>query len=308
MTAVRAGRATVFDVALAAAVTAVGLAEIWVPFESRQGEGSPAASTAQLLIVGVALTQRRRRPVLSGVVVLWTWAVLDAFTPMYVLFFADFVPMAVAVFSMARSRGERVPWVGAGIAAAALLYFDLFVPMLQDPGEIVFHWGVLTAVWCAGFGIRSFERRAEASTRRAVEAEVSAAQRAMSAVLEERTRIARELHDVVAHAMSVMVVQAGAAEQVVGDDNDNDYVRRALGTIRATGTDALAELRRVVMMLRDADEPGALAPQPGLDDVGALVDEARVSGPRRRARGRRRRRARCRRASTSRRTGSCRRR
>jgi signal transduction histidine kinase len=109
-----------------------------------------------------------------------------------------------------------------------------------------------------------------------VEVEVAAAERTMTAVLEERTRIARELHDIVAHSMSVMVVQAGAAEQVV--DDDPERAREALRQIRSTGTGALAEMRRMVGVLRDPDEAGLLAPQPGLAGLEALVEDARGAG------------------------------
>jgi signal transduction histidine kinase len=81
---------------------------------------------------------------------------------------------------------------------------------------------------------------------------------------------------VVAHAISVMVVQAGAAEQVI--DDDPEIARRALRTIRSTGTGALAEMRRVVTMLRDSDHLGDLAPQPGVAALPTLLEDARTSG------------------------------
>ena len=77
---------------------------------------------------------------------------------------------------------------------------------------------------------------------------------------EERARIARELHDIVAHSMSVMVVQAGAAEKAL---DDTDYVRKALGSIRTTGTSAMAEMRRVVALIRDDGESAGAAPAAG---------------------------------------------
>jgi signal transduction histidine kinase len=264
------------DVALAAGLAAAGLGEIWTPFASRQGEGSAVVSTLVVLVVAAALVWRRRAPLASGAVVLLTWMVVFSVTPVYVLFLGQFVPMAVAVFSLARYGAGRVPYVGAALGAVALLYVDLFVAVLQSPGEIVFHWGVFALAWGFGFGLRRLERRAEESTRRAVELEVAAAEQAMAAVLAERTRIARELHDIVAHTVSTMVVQAGAAEQVVGEDDA--FVRRALATIRTTGADALGDMRRVVAMLRDADETGSLAPQPGVDGVPALVAAARQAG------------------------------
>jgi len=268
------------DLALAAAVTAAGVAEIWVPFQSRAGEGGPVASTVVTLLLGLALTQRRAHPLGTAVVALSVWPTAFLLVPVYVLFFGQFVPMAVAVFSVARYGRGRVPFFGAGLAAATLLFFDLFVAVLQAPGEIVFHWGVFAIVWGFGYGLRRHEQRAEESTRRAVEAEVAAAEQAMAAVLAERTRIARELHDIVAHSVSTMVVQAGAAEQVVGEDPE--LVRRALATIRVTGADALGEMRRVVTMLRDddgAESAGAdRAPQPGLDGLPALVAATRAAG------------------------------
>jgi signal transduction histidine kinase len=265
-----------YDVGLAAVVTALGLAELWLPFDSRQGSGSEVLNSALIVLVGITLTQRRTFPLLAGVVVLWSWPIVFLFAPLYVLFFGQFVPMAVSVFSMARHGRGRVPYLGAAAGAATLLFFDFFVSILQAPGEVVFHWGVFAIVWAFGFGLRRFENRAADSTRRAIDAEVAAAERAMAAVDEERTRIARELHDIVAHAVSMMVVQAGAAEQVV--DDDPDYVRGALATIRGTGTGALAEMRRVVAMLRYADEPGSLAPQPGLDALPGLIEDVCSTG------------------------------
>jgi signal transduction histidine kinase len=264
------------DLALALGVTAAGIAEIWVPFSSRAGAGSAAACTVVTVLMGIALTQRRRLPLPAGIAVLVVWPLASLVAPLYVLFFGQFVPMAVAVFSMARHGRDRVPLYGAVAGAGVLLFFDLVVEELQAPGEIVFHWGVFAIVWGFGVGLRRHELRAEASTRRAVEVEVRAAEQAMAAVLAERTRIARELHDIVAHSVSTMVVQAGAAEQVV--DDDPEFVRRALGTIRATGSEALGEMRRVVAMLRDEDEPGALGPQPGVGSVPDLVDAARETG------------------------------
>jgi signal transduction histidine kinase len=281
VSAVRVRPDRLFDLLLAAVVVATGLAEVWVPFESRQGEGSVAATTVVVVVIGSALAWRRTQPLAAGVLTLFAWAVVFTVTPTYVLFFGQFVPMAVAVFSMARHGQGRVPWYGAAAGALALLYFDLFVDVLQNPSEIVFHWGVFAIVWGFGFGLRRLERRAEESTRRAVEAEVAAAERAMLAVVEERARIARELHDIVAHAVSMMVVQAGAAEQVVHDDPE--LVRRALATIRATGGGALEEMRRMVMMLRadgegSVDEPGPRGPQPGMAGLPGLVADARATG------------------------------
>ncbi len=255
----------------------MGLAEVWVPFSSVQGEGSAIASSICVVISFLLLTLRRRIP-LIGLGVLASWMITVHFLSGLVLFWGGFAPMVLAVFGMARYGRGREPYIGAAAGVATLLSIDLFLETLQDPGEILFHWLVFTVAWSFGFGLSGYERRAHVSTQRAIAAEVAAAEQAMAAVVAERTRIARELHDVIAHSVSVMVVQAGAAEQVVGEDDE--VVRRALATIRATGKEALAEMRHVVEILRGGvDEPSpGLSPQPGLGALSRLVDAVRASG------------------------------
>ena len=269
-----AGR--LLDVGLAVVIAVAGVAEIWVPFSSVMGSGSRPLSTVVVVVACALLVVRRRWPLPVAVGVLWLWPVVFTLHPVLVLFWGQFVPIAVAIFSVARYGRGREPWLGAAAGAATLLFFDLRVDALQSASEIFFHWMVCIIAWSFGWGLRLHEQRARVSTERAVQVEVAAAEQAMRAVLEERTRIARELHDVIAHSVSVMVVQAGAAEQVV--DDDPDHVRTALATIRSTGTGALAEMRRAVAMLRDDDESGSLAPQPGVDALPALVEAARLGG------------------------------
>lgn len=265
----------VLDVGLAVGTAVVGVAEIWVPLPSVVGSGSQDLSTAVVVALATMLLFRRRAPLLVALCVLATWPVVFSITPILVLFWGQFVPMAIALFSVARFGRGREPWYGAAAAAATLLFFDLRVEALQDASEIVFHWMVFSVVFAFGWGLRSLEQRAQASTQRAIDAEVAAAQEAIAAVTAERTRIARELHDIIAHSVTVMVVQAGAAEQLVEDDPV--VARKALQTIRSTGISALAEMRRVVEVLR-GDEIGRLDPQPGVAALPSLVEEARATG------------------------------
>jgi signal transduction histidine kinase len=99
---------------------------------------------------------------------------------------------------------------------------------------------------------------------------------AQAAMLAERARIAREVHDVVAHSVGVMVVQAGVAEELA--DVDPDAARKAMATVRGTGRDALTELRRLLgLMVPDADTE-ALRPQPGLAELATLLEQVRAAG------------------------------
>ena len=259
---------------LAVAVAVLGTGEVWVPFSSRQGSGSGASATVGVLTVATALLWCRRRPLVPVVAFPVIWGVIGLLAPTYVLFYGQMVPLEIGVFMAARFGRGRTPLYGALAAAVSLLAIDLFVPLMQETGEITFHWTVTALVWSAGFGLRTMERRAHASMRRAVEAEVGAAEQAMRAVLDERARIARELHDIVAHSVSSMVVQAGAAE--VGAD-DPDYVRSTVTSIRTTGNDALAEMRRLVSVLRVSDD-APLTPQPRLESLPALVERATSAG------------------------------
>ena len=261
------------DIALAAAVAAVAMAEIWIPLPSVLGEGSRVLSSTVTLLACAALTQRRTHPLATALVVLVGWPLVYTLTPILVLFWGQFVPIVVGLYSVARYGDQRQTVLGALAGAGTLLYVDLRVPELGDPSEIVFHWMVSAVAFGLGFFVSSFERRAINAAERAVRAEATSREVALRAVSEERARIARELHDIVAHSMSVMVVQAGAAEKAL---DDPEYVRKALGSIRTTGTSALAEMRRVVALIREDGETPELHPQPDLADLEELVAEMDV--------------------------------
>lgn len=192
-----------------------------------------------------------------------------------ILLLGQLVPLMILVYSLARRGTGRIPLLTGVLGAGVFLLGDLFVPLLREPGELVFHWGVMTLAFLIGSGLRAAEERAVAAARRAVEAENSTRERAELAVAQERARIARELHDIVAHSVSVMVVQAGAAEQVV--EEDPEFARKALGSIRSSGTSALTEMRRVVAMVREPAEL-ALQPLPGVGALPALVESASGAG------------------------------
>jgi signal transduction histidine kinase len=265
------------DLALAGLLAVLGLIEIWLPLESVMGDGSPVVSSVGVLWFALHLTQRRARPwvALAGLAV-WPILGLAQDGRMQVLFFGQLVPVMVLVYSLARHGDRRVRWSAAVGGIAFVTLADVFIPLLRDPSELIFHWASVTLSFVLGNALRVFESRAREQAVRAHVAETEARERALAAVAEERARIARELHDIVAHAVGVMVVQAGAAEQVV--EEDPEYARAALGTIRTTGSSALAEMRRLVTVLREPTEGTDLTPQPGLATLPELVERARRTG------------------------------
>lgn len=264
------------DIAVAALIAALGLAEVWVPFESVQGTGSPVLSTVAIAVCAVLLAMRRIFPlVLVGVPLTWVVCFVATAGDTQVLFFGGFLPIALTLYTGARHGGVRTSALICGSVFASVILADLFVPELQGPSEVFFHWGVLLTIFLVGIGMRVSEQRAVDAAVRAAAAEADARQSALRAAAEERARIARELHDILGHSVSVMVVQAGAAAQVV--DTDPVAARRALEAIRSTGTDALADVRRVVALLREADHE-SLAPQPGIARIPELIEQARADG------------------------------
>ncbi|HSB38046.1 MAG TPA: sensor histidine kinase [Gaiellaceae bacterium] len=143
-------------------------------------------------------------------------------------------------------------------------------------GELAFIPVLFGIGWLAGFALRERAAEAEAAKVRAAQAERERDQASRLAVAEERARIARELHDVVAHAVSVMVLQIGAVRHGLPDSEAED--REALKGVEQTGRTALTEMRRLLGAMRRDGESGELSPQAGLDDLGPLVEEVGRAG------------------------------
>ncbi len=264
---------TRFDVTLACALGALGVVEATVPFSTVMGEGSPWLAGSLAWLTALALAVRRRYPLAVMAAMFLPWALMSVLVPVLVLFWGALAPMSVAAYSVARWGPGRTPHVGAGLGAAALLVFCAGTGMLAEPGELFFPWLVLATAWVAGYVIQRNHHAARTSERRAQEVEAASREEILAALAEERVRIARELHDIVAHTVTEIVVQAGAAGEVVEDDPE--YVRKSLDRIRQAGSEALDEMRRVVALLRVNGDPEPVSPQPSLADLDLLVARVR---------------------------------
>lgn len=143
-------------------------------------------------------------------------------------------------------------------------------------GEVAFIPVLFGIGWLAGFALRERAAEADAAEVRAALAERERDQASRLAVAEERARIARELHDVVAHAVSVMVLQIGAVRHKLPDEDAED--RDALQGVEEAGRTALAEMRRLLGAMRRDDDGVQLGPQPGLDDLAPLLEEVGRAG------------------------------
>ncbi|MEV5357031.1 sensor histidine kinase [Streptomyces sp. NPDC052693] len=233
-------------------------------------QGRPELDARAYLLVALAhlpVALRGRWPVGAFVVVqaasvayvtLGYWPVVSTFGSM------------LALYTVASVRTPRVAAGCAAVMATVWVYAGLITDGSSMPsvvGQALLYCSVL--VW---FGILA-RRSAELTHRLRAEQ----AERARRAVAEERGRIARELHDVVAHHMSVISVQAGLARFVF--DSDPAKARGALGTIAGTSGEALEELRRMLQVLREEDSSGPEgAPMPTLARLGELVERVRAGG------------------------------
>jgi signal transduction histidine kinase len=186
-----------------------------------------------------------------------------------------FLAGCVALFLVA-----SLPDRSQAIAGFAIAEGVLAVVVHNDPrpgvGNFVVASIIFAVVWAVAFGVGRKSVEADEAKERAVRAEREREERARAAVAEERARIARELHDVVGHSVSVMTVQASGVRRLLRPDQDRE--REALLVVERTGREALAEMRRMVGVLRRPEEAPALAPQPSLDHLSRLVDQAREAG------------------------------
>jgi signal transduction histidine kinase len=184
-----------------------------------------------------------------------------------------FPAVLLATFSVALYERRLVLAIAGGAFALActlggvLLGFAEDAGASDDPGNLTIISFFVVAAWTAGWLLR---RRAEHVRR--VEAE--SGDLAKEAVADERARIARELHDIVAHSVSIISLQATAADQYL--ERDPARAREHLSTVRRVAHDALTEMRRLTGVLRD--EQADYEPQPGLGRVAELVDQARAAG------------------------------
>jgi signal transduction histidine kinase len=193
------------------------------------------------------------------------------------------IPFAVSLFpiglTVAFLLGNLRNVLKAGIGLAVIVGASAIV-VYEIPGhrtaELVFIPLEFLIAWVAGFALHERAEKAEAAEVRATQAERERDAAARIAVAEERARIARELHDVVAHAVSVMVLQVGAVRHKLPEADVED--RDALQGVEQAGRTALVEMRRLLAAMRTDGDEAELAPQPGLDGLDSLAEEVGRAG------------------------------
>ena len=267
-------RAAIVDWGLALVLFGSAVYQVWIG--TAAGSDSRWLVTLFLAAALLPLAWRRRAPLAVLLVVLAAIAAHTALLDEWASF-QYFAALVLAVFSVAAyATGGRAA-VGLAIATALVVGASVAKLVDGDPfSEIPGPFVVLAAVVLGGRALARRRTEAERLARLARELELRNEADARAAVEAERARIARELHDVVAHAVSVIVVQAQAADRVL--EGEHASARESLQAIESTARTALVEMRRLLEMLRGDDEGAGFAPQPGLEQLDVLVREIREAG------------------------------
>ena len=265
-----------FDV-LVAVLAALAIVEVVL------GRGSPGAprttlwfSVPAIVILALSVFARRRFP-FAGPAAYWLLAGgISAVDPLLLPYTEALFPIGMAVaFLLGNLRDIRRAALGLAVVVggAATTVYNI-------PGHSVSQLIIVplefAISWVAGFAVRERAVQAEAAESRAAQAERERDTVARIAVAEERTRIARELHDIVAHAVSVMVLQVGAVRHKLPAALSED--REALMGVEQAGRAALAEMRHLLDAMREDGEGVEFGPQPGLDRLDALLRDVGGAG------------------------------
>ena len=260
-----------------------------IPAEPAEALGTQISAIAHhrtawvvvMLLIAAPLVARRRYPLAMLWLVMGTAVLVSTMTDDRATLRFSFYTCAIAAYSAAVYSPYRVPTLASQLVAP-VLYNQLQSSTLPTISNDAVPFLVLVPIAIVADGLRRWRHRADAERARMTVLERQRDEALRRAAEQERARIARELHDVVTHNVSMMVIQAGAARKVM--QADQDQARDALLAVEAGGRAAMSELRHVMGLLTmnadgsDQAATAALAPQPGLDQLDMLVAGVRASG------------------------------
>jgi signal transduction histidine kinase len=261
----------------------IGALAIAAMLELVIGRNSPGAPSSTLwfsvpaVAVLIAPLFARRRFPFVGPAAYWVIAAAITFQDSLLIpFMVSLFPVGLAsAFLLGNVRDSRRAWAGLPIVLGSITTVVYNIPG-HLTAELIFIPVDFGIAWAAGYALRERAEKAEAAETRAMRAEREREAAARLAVAEERARIARELHDVVAHAVSVMVLQVGAVRHKLPGAMADD--REALTRVERAGRTALTEMRRLLAAMRRDGEKVEFTPQPGLDGLDALLAEVGRAG------------------------------
>ena len=241
------------------------------------GPADPLQAIPAGLLATLPLALRRKTPLVSFLLV-WAGMVgvmvfANGIDNDSIAFIAIFF---VALYSLGRHTSGHEVSLGALAVLTNIVLFVLFDGGAVNLGAIAFATLFVGGPWAAGIAIKLRRDREFALSAENRQLERDQAEQARRAVAAERSRIARELHDVVSHAIAVTVLQARGARKMLGVDED--AVRRSLDAIEHTNAQALGDMRRLLSLLRDTEDDADTDPQPSLSRLDTLLAQVRESG------------------------------
>jgi signal transduction histidine kinase len=267
------------DALMAAALAALGLCELFIRSLNADFHGPRWLNVLAVLLIAAPITFRRQAP-LAALLVYWipaqVW--LDAVYGSHSnLPIEPFLVLLILVFTAASllegSRHLVVLAVLGGLYASELA---LLIAGRKGLGNVVPGLVFISLAYVLGRGVHRRRSREASLQHRTLVLEQERERVARQAVRDERDRIARELHDVIAHSVSVIIVQAGAAQRLL--ERDTPRAHRALETIRTAGSEALDELRRLLDLMHEVPSADSEEPQPGLARLDTLIAQTRETG------------------------------
>lgn len=267
------------DVALAAILVVVGQLTTWLQLDSPDSfAGSRWANAALVALATVPALWRRFAPVAVLGVNAVVLSLPRVVTDLDVTVLGQFLPLIVLTASCGYHTAGARSLVGGVVAISGFLAISWTTPFLRTPSSLVFNGLMLLAPWAAARALRHREQRASRLGAALAHERSEFDVRMAEAVERARGEMARDLHDVVAHGVSIMVLQIGAARMTLTDDPAK--AAHSLLQAEDAGRQALTDLRRMLGVLRasSADEAGATHPRHRLRDLDALVRRMRDAG------------------------------
>jgi signal transduction histidine kinase len=259
------------DRIVAGCLVVLGQIELWI---GNAVPGPKGLAVPIAILMPLTIAFRRRRPLAAGSTVLIANAVLGSVGGFGTSLAAG-VSWMCGIYAIAVWTDRTRFLAGVGVLVASN-----WIPYAVQGGDVqttgVFTWVPILAMVLARGAVRGRQLQNEALAARSALLERERDLRAHEAVAEERARIARELHDLVAHNVSVMVIQAGAERHALPDGQES--TRETLGSIEQAGRQALADARRLLGVLRRDGDREELAPQPGVADIAGLIEQVHRAG------------------------------
>ena len=259
-------RPPLVDVAIAAAFVAFTLAE-GVAGPADQPWWRVAATSAAMVL----LAWRRQAPILVAALVVTANILTNPQGQFSIL-----LSLVLVCFTVGYET--RPPRSYVGLAIVLLPFIGVSIAEGLEPSDLAAGLVFFAGPWTVGSLTRDRATRAEEAVARADRLEAERELEAARIAQEERTRIARELHDIVSHSISVVTIQTQAVRRRLGPDHAREA--EDLAAVEATAREALAEMRRLFGVLRSDGESASLAPQPGLSELGRLVEQVSSGGHR----------------------------